>query len=155
MSTYTVGIISVTVASALMTMLASGSKFEKICLSVSCLAIALCVIAPAVRLIGYDFTDNAVEVSRQIEDEAAAAVIDECKSELEGSVAASVAENFSGCSVSGISIELATFDHMNVSVKSVDITASGVTEQELLNYLSELLDCSDVRVNIVERDDEY
>lgn len=147
MSAYAVGIIAVTVASSLIVTLASGTRFEKICTSVSCIAIALCVISPLSMFLSIDYGDEVTRAYDKIFESSYEASAEEYRKSLEDSLAASVAEAFPSSRVISVDVVLS---YGKYELERVNVAVSGVGKERVTEYLSELLHCENISVVILE-----
>jgi len=147
MSAYAVGIIAVTVASSLVVTLASGTRFEKICTSVSCIAIALCVISPLSKILSVDYGDEVTKAYEKIFESSYDASSEEYRKRLEESIAESVAEAFPSSRVISVDVVLSDGKY---ELERVSAALSGAGKEEVAEYLSELLHCKNITVVILE-----
>ena len=149
---YVAGIVAATVASAIAVMMCAGGKHEKLCCSVCCALIALSALVPLRSLA----TENTAAefrnyvASSQYESERR--VVAACGEELEMRVAAAVTEKYEGVEVTDVRIEYDDTDIQNITVTDCAVVMSGGDEEATKRFVSELLCCENVDVQITGGD---
>ena len=148
---YISGITAATVASAVLVMLCSGSRHEKLCASVCCAFIALSALLPLRSAV----IGTAAELKRDVMAERETEtdrVVAACARELERRTAAAVSVKFpesAGCTVS---ITYDDKDVSNVIVTECNVTLEGADREEVEEFVGELLCCDKVNVEITGGD---
>ena len=147
---YTVGIVAVIIAASFASILCAGSKYEKICTSVACAVIAIAVITPLTRVASSVDKEELTEASLIFDKENTAAVVKECTEDLELKLAEAVAARFPGSRVGKVEIVCDDSDVENIIITKVSVSMSGVDRQDAVKFISELLYCDNVSVEIPE-----
>ena len=138
MSAYTVSVVAVTVACATALMIASGTRFEKLCAALTAVAVALCVISPVKEILAGDTEDFTEQIVKDAEGNAERTVISECEEEIERRAAAALAEKYPGVEIKKLRVTVSKKDG-SFTVTSYDAQLSGDKTAEADEYLKSLL----------------
>ena len=138
MSTYTVSVVAVTVACATALMIASGTRYEKLCAALTAVAVALCVISPIKEILSDDTKIFANEITEEAQEGAERTVIAECENTVARRAAAALADKFPGVGVGRLEVTVSKEGGAYV-VTSYKAELSGENSAAARQYLEVIL----------------
>ena len=142
MSAYTISIIAVTVASSLVVMIVSGTKYEKLIIAVASAVIAISAFTPVVRFFSSDFDGEVIEESKRIEHDISDSVEREFRDNLERNIKICIEEQFAGCRVVSVTADAST----SRGVRRITVTESDADPDLIKEYIRDLVSCDDVKI---------
>ena len=145
---YTSGIVAATLAAAVVSMICSGGRHEKLCTSVCCAFIALSVLFPLRSAFASGGTDDIGTEVAHLREAGNAKVVEACREELELRVGKAIEEKYPGAEVTKVVISYNDEDIRNITVTGCRLALDGADAEDVGRYVSELLCCDSVSVEI-------
>lgn len=138
MSAYTITVVAVTVACAASLMIASGTRYEKLCAALTAVAVALCVISPIKDILSDDTKSFADEITKSAEEDAMMTVISECEDEISKRASSALSDRFPYVIINDLSVTVEAEDGSYV-VTSYSADLSGEQASQAREYLEVIL----------------
>ena len=138
MTDFTIPVVGVTVACAVVLMIASGTRYEKLCGALTALAVLLCVLSPLKEILSESSAADIALTVDEAEGEAEKKVIDECEVTIARRAAAAVSEKYPSVGIGEIDVTVTKCDGEYV-VSSYRAELSGDDAAAAEEYLEELL----------------
>ena len=138
MSAYTITVVAVTVACAASLMIASGTRYEKLCAALTAVAVALCVISPIKDILSDDTKSFADEITKSAEEDAMMTVISEGEDEISKRASSALSDKFPYVIINELSVTVEAEDGSYV-VTSYRADLSGEQASQAREYLEVIL----------------